>query len=73
MTATYPPRACPWPGCLTPIRREHFMCRNHFGQLPLEHRIAVNVAWRKGDALETIEAQDAATIWAEEHVRSRGA
>ena len=55
-----PARTCPWPGCGRSIRREHFLCRIHWGGLPLEHRIAVNVAWQRGDALALIAAQDAA-------------
>ena len=66
-------RTCPWPDCGRAIRREHFLCRTHWGQLPLEHRIAVNAAWRQNDGLRLIDAQDKAVAWAREHVRSRSA
>lgn len=57
-------RTCPWPDCRRSIRREHFMCRPHWRRLPLEHRIAVDTAWRRNDGLALINAQDAAVVWA---------
>lgn len=74
MTAPPPAEhACPWPGCGRAIRRERFMCTRHFPQLPIEHRIAVNVAWQQGDTLALIAAQDAALDWVEGRDRSCGA
>jgi hypothetical protein len=37
---------CPIPGCMTPRRPGHLMCKEHWQMVPFAQQRAVNKAWR---------------------------